>query len=121
MVEILSCWRGFHLGYEHREDTEHYDNLGEGDSHHGGWISGQQPRPGLVEDLLSLGLEQNIGIASNCEDDLLDLEPLADIQHHREHQQQIQGDKTLLRTHNLLGQDEKYNLKKVFVNEQNVN
>ena len=54
-----------------------------------------------------------MGLPATVEDDLLDLEPLADIQHHREHQQQIQRDKTLLRTHNLLGQDEKYNLKKL--------
>ena len=57
-----------------------------------------------------------MGLPATVEDDLLDLEPLADIQHHREHQQQIQGDKTLLRTHNLLGQDEKYNLKKFYQN-----
>ena len=57
-----------------------------------------------------------MGLPATVEDDLLDLEPLADIQHHREHQQQIQRDKTLLRTHNLLGQDEKYNLKKFYQN-----
>ena len=57
-----------------------------------------------------------MGLPATVEDDLLDLEPLADIQHHREHQQQIQRDKTLLRTHNLLSQDEKYNLKKFYQN-----